>query len=87
MFPAMSLSDFDREVKTILVREFEGILDLGLMSEEALIPVVAGIRSSLREAFPSMSPKDVEFHLKQLQDQCRDTAYSIFHLAYTDHWN
>lgn len=87
MFPAMSLSDFDREVKTILVREFEGVLELGLLSEETLIPVVAGIRTSLREAFPAMSPHEVEYHLMHLREQCREMAYSIFSLTYTNYWN
>ena len=87
MFCTMSPKDFDQRVKTILVEEFVGVLEMGLLSEESLLPVVAGMRSSLNEAFPGMSKAEAEFHLQQLQDQCRDTANSIVSLADAESWN
>ena len=83
----MSVEDFDQRVKSILVQEFVGILELGLLSEEALLPVVAGMRNSLCEAFPTMSKADAEFHLQALRDQCRETASSIVALADAGYWN
>jgi len=87
MFGTMSLEDFDQKVKSILAQEFVDILDLGLLSEEALLPVVTGMRGSLREAFPTMSGAEAEFHLQLLRDQCRDTANSIVALADSGYWN
>lgn len=87
MFCTMSLEDFDQKVKTILAQEFVDILDLGLLSEETLLPVVTGMRGSLREAFPSMSASEAEFHLQLLRDQCRDTANSIVAMADSGYWN
>jgi hypothetical protein len=87
MFCAMSLEDFDHRVKTILAQEFVGVLELGLLSEDALLPVVAGMRRSLRDAFPNMSVAEAEFHLQFLQDQCRETANSIVALADSGYWN
>ena len=83
----MSVEDFDERVKSILVQEFVGVLELGLLSEEALLPVVAGMRTSLCEAFPTMSVGEAEFHLQALRDQCRETASSIFTLADAEYWN
>lgn len=87
MICTMSVEDFDHRVKTILVQEFVGVLELGLLSEDALLPVVAGMRRTLRDAFPGMSVAEAEFHLQLLQDQCRDTANSIVALAESEHWN
>lgn len=87
MFGARSVDEFDREVKTILAREFKTILETGLLTEEALLPVIAGMRISLREAFPAMTDKEAEVHLRGLQNQCREIAYRIFDLAYTTYWN
>lgn len=87
MFCTMSVEDFDHRVKTILVEEFVGVLEMGLLSEDALLPVVAGMRRSLREAFPNMSVAEAEFHLQLLQDQCREAANSIVTLADAGYWN
>ena len=87
MFCTMSVEDFDKRVKTILAQEFIGILDLGLLSEETLLPVVAGMRTSLRDAFPAMSVAEAEFHLQVLRDQCRETASSIVAMADSGYWN
>lgn len=87
MFGTMSVEDFDQRVKTILIQEFVGVLELGILSEEALLPVVAGMRSSLCDAFPKMSVAEAEFQLRLLQDQCRETANSIVALADSGHWN
>jgi hypothetical protein len=87
MFCARSVDDFDRQVKTILVQEFVGVVELGLLTEESLLPVIAGMRCSLREAYPAMSAAEVEIHLRHLQDQCREVAYRIFDLAYTTYWS
>ncbi len=87
MFGTMSVEDFDQRVKTILIREFVGVLELGILSEETLLPVVAGMRSSLCNAFPKMSVAEAEFQLQLLQDQCRETANSIVALADSGHWN
>lgn len=87
MICTMSVEDFDQRVKTILVQEFVGVLELGLLSEESLLPVVAGMRSSLRDAFPAMSAAEAEFHLQVLRDQCRETANSIVALADSEYWN
>jgi hypothetical protein len=87
MYCTMSVEDFDQRVKSILVQEFIGVLELGLLSEEALLPVVAGMRSSLCEAFPTMSMPEAEFHLQALRDQCRETASSIVALLDAGYWN
>lgn len=87
MLCAKSKDEFDIEVIRILSREFRTIVEAGLLSEEVLIPAVTGVRCSLREAFPEMSAEEAEFHLKQLQDQCREMAYSIFKMSYTTYWN
>lgn len=87
MFGTMSVEDFDQRVKTILIQEFVGVLELGILSEEALLPVVAGMRSSLCDAFPKMSVAEAEFQLQLLQDQCRETANRIVALADSGHWN
>lgn len=87
MFDTMSVEDFDQRVKTILEQEFIGVLELGLLSEEALQPVVYGMRSSLCEAFSTMSLAEAEFHLQALRDQCRETATSIVALADSGYWN
>jgi len=87
MICAMSVEDFDQRVKTIMIQEFVGILELGLLSEESLLPVVAGMRSSLCDAFPTMSAAEAEFHLQALRDQCRETADSIVALADSEYWN
>lgn len=87
MLCAKSVDDFDRKVNTILQREFQTILEMGLLSEEALLPAVECVRSSLREAFPVMSSAEVDYHLKHLQTQCREIAYRIFDVAYTTYWN
>lgn len=87
MFCTMSLEDFDKRVKTILAEEFIGILDLGILAEESLLPVVAGMRNSLRDAFPEMSVAEAEFHLQLLRDQCRETANSIVERADSGYWN
>ncbi len=83
----MSLYDFDRAVKMILNQEFVGVLEMGLVSEEALFPVMAGMRISLRRAFPAMSETEAELRLQQLQEECRDTADSIFAIAEAVRWN
>lgn len=82
-----SLEDFDRAVSMILEQEFVGVLELGLLSAESLLPVVAGMRSSLREAYPAMSVTEAELQLQLLRDQCRDTANSIVALADSGYWN
>lgn len=87
MLRTKSVDDFDRKVNTILQREFRTILEMGLLPEEALLPAVECVRSSLREAYPAMSSAEVDFHLKHLQNQCRETAYRIFNVAYTTYWN
>lgn len=87
MFSTMSVEDFDQRVKSILVQEFVGVLEMGLLSEEALLPVVAGMRSSLCDAFPSMSVAEAEFHLQVLRDQCKETANRIVSLSDSEHWN
>ena len=83
----MSLNDFDQAVKMILDQEFVGVLEMGLVSEKALFPVMVGMRSSLREAFPAMSGTEAELRLQQLQQECRDTANSIFALADSVYWH
>lgn len=83
----MSLNDFDRAVKMILNQEFVGVLEMGLVSEEALFPVMAGMRISLRKAFPAMSETEAELRLEQLQQECRDTADSLFAIAESVRWN
>lgn len=83
----MSLDDFDQEVKMILDQEFLSVLEMGLVSEETLFPVVTGMRSSLRQAFPTMSRMEVEMYLLQLRQECRDTADSILALADITHWH
>lgn len=83
----MSMYDFDQAVKMILNQEFVGVLEMGLVSEEALLPVVAGMRHSLRKAFPTMSKAEAELHLHQLQQECRDTADSLFAVAEGMYWN
>ena len=87
MICTMSAEDFDQRVKTIMIQEFVGVLEMGLLSEESLLPVVAGMRSSLCDAFPAMSAAEAEFHLQALRDQCRDTANSIVALADSESWN
>lgn len=87
MFSAMSVEDFDQRVKTILIQEFVGVLEMGLLSEEALLPVVAGMRSSLCDAFSTMSVAEAEFHLQTLRDQCKETASRIVALSDSEHWN
>ena len=87
MFDTMSVEDFDQRVKSILVQEFVGVLEMGLLSEEALLPVVSGMRNSLCEAFFSMSTAEAEFHLQGLRDQCREAANSIVALADSGFWN
>lgn len=87
MFCAKSMEAFDQEVTSILVREFKTVLEMGLLTEDALLPVVLEMRNSLREAFPEMSPKQAEAHLRLLQDQCREIAYRIFDVTYTTYWN
>lgn len=87
MLCTMSLDDFDKRVKTILAEEFIGMLDLGILSEESLLPVVTGMRNSLRNAFPTMSVAEAEFHLELLRDQCRETANSIVAMADSGYWN
>jgi hypothetical protein len=87
MVGTMSVEDFDQRVKTILIQEFVGVLELGLLSEEALLPVVAGMRSSLCDAFSGMSVAEAEHHLQVLRDQCRETAHSIVALADSGYWN
>ena len=87
MFGTMSVEDFDQRVKSILVQEFVGVLELGLLSEEALLPVVSGMRNSLCEAFFSMSTAEAEFHLQAPRDQCREAACSIVALADSGYWN
>lgn len=77
----MSLHDFDQAVKMILNQELAGVLETGLVTEETLFPVMAGMRHSLRKAFPSMSKTEAELRLQQLQQECRDTADSIFAVA------
>jgi hypothetical protein len=83
----MSLYEFDQAVKGILDQEFVGVVEMGLVPEEALFPVMAGMRISLRNAFPEMSRTEVELHLRQLQQECRDTAESIFARAEAVYWN
>jgi hypothetical protein len=87
MFSTMSVEDFDQRVKTILVQEFVGVLEMGLLSEEALLPVVAGMRNSLCDAFPTMSAAEAEFQLQVLRDQCKETANRIVAICDTHHWN
>lgn len=87
MICTMSVEDFDQRVKTIMIQEFVGVLELGLLSEESLMPVFAGMRSSLCEAFPSMSAAEAELHLQALRDQCRETVNSIVALADSKYWN
>ncbi len=87
MICTMSVDDFDQRVKTILIQEFVGVLELGLLSEESLLPVVAGMRSSLCDAFPAMSTAEAELHLHALRDQCREAANSIVALADSEYWN
>ena len=87
MICTMSAEDFDQRVKTIMIQEFVGVLEMGLLSEESLLPVVAGMRSSLCDAFPTMSSAEAEFHLQALRDQCRETASSIVALADSAFWN
>ena len=87
MFDTMSVEDFDQRVKTILEQEFVSVLELGLLTEEALLPVVLGMRSSLCDAFSSLSLAEAEFHLQALRDQCRETASSIVALADSGYWN
>ncbi|MEJ2007609.1 MAG: hypothetical protein P8Z30_05520 [Acidobacteriota bacterium] len=83
----MSVEDFDRAVMRILEQEFVGVLDMGLLPEEALLPVVAGMRCSLCKAFPGMSAREIRFHLQSLRQECRDTANSIYALADAGYWN
>lgn len=83
----MSLLEFDQAVKSILDQAFGGVLEMGLVSEEALFSVITGMRSSLRKAFPEMSGPEAELHLLQLQEECRDTVDSIFSVAETAYWN
>jgi hypothetical protein len=83
----MSLHDFDQAVKMILDQEFVGVLEMGLVSEADLFPVMVGMRNSLRQAFTAMSGAQAELHLQQLQQECRDTANSIFALAESAYWN
>jgi hypothetical protein len=87
MFCTMSVEDFDQRVKTILVQEFVGVLEMGLLSEESLLPVVAGMRNSLCDAFPTMSVAEAEFQLQVLRDQCKETANKIVALSDSGHWN
>ena len=87
MFCTMSKEDFDQRVKTILAREFDEVLDLGLLSEEALRPVITNMRRNLNEAFPNMSIAEAERHLQHLQQECRETASSIVALADARVWN
>jgi hypothetical protein len=83
----MSQEDFDHRVKTILAREFDDILDLGLLSEEALRPVITNMRRNLSEAFPNMSVAEAERHLQHLEQECRETASRIVALADARLWN
>lgn len=83
----ISLEEFDRAVELIVDQEFVGVLDMGLVSEETLFPLVAGMCSALHEAFPAMSGAEAEFHLRQLRRECRETANSIIALAETEYWN
>lgn len=87
MLRAKSMEDFDRKVITILEREFKTVVEIGLLTEESLLPVVSEMRNSLREAYPAMSASEVEVHLGRLQEQCREIAYRIFNVAYTKYWN
>lgn len=87
MLCVKSVDDFDSKVLRILVQEFRTILEIGLLSEESLIPVVSQMRNSLREAYPAMSMSEVDFHLDRLQQQCREIAYRIFDRTYTTYWN
>jgi hypothetical protein len=87
MFCAMSMEDFDQRVKTILIQEFVNVLEMGLLSEDALLPVAAGMRTSLCDAFPTMSVAEAEFHLQVLRDECRETASKIVSLSDSVHWN
>lgn len=87
MTSGMSVHEFDRAVKSILDQAFGGVLELGLVSEEALFSVMTGMRNSLRKAFPAMSGSEAELHLLQLREQCRDTVDSIFAVAETVYWN
>lgn len=83
----MSLYDFDQAVKLILDQEFVGVLEMGLVSEEALFPVMTGMRTSLRQAFSAMSPMEAELHLQQLRQECRATAESIFAISESTFWH
>jgi len=87
MFCSMSMDDFDNRVKTILAQEFSGVIDVGLLSEETLMPVITRMRTSLQQAFAAMSVAEVEFHLQMLRDQCRETADSIVAMADSGYWN
>jgi hypothetical protein len=87
MFCTMSQEDFDQRVKTILAREFDEVLDLGLLSEEALLPVITNMRRNLNEAFANMSVAEAERHLQHLQHECRETASHIVALADARLWN
>jgi hypothetical protein len=87
MICTMSVEDFDQRVKTIMIQEFVGVLEMGLLSEESLLPVVAGMRSSLCDAFPAMTTAEAEFHLQGLRDQCRETVASIVSLSDSEYWN
>jgi len=81
------MEDFDQKVKSILVHEFVGVLEMGLLSEEALLPVVAGMRNSLCNAFPNMSVAEAEFQLQTLRDQCKETVSRLVALSDSQHWN
>ena len=87
MSDEMSVHQFDQAVKTILNQEFVGVLEMGLVPGEALFPFMIGMRNSLREAFPAMSVVEAEMRLQQLQQECRDTADSLFALAEGVYWN
>lgn len=87
MVCAMSVEEFDRAVMKILEQEFVGVLEMGLLPQEALLRVVAGMRCSLCEAFPDMSEPEAHLHLQSLRQECRDTANSIYQLADAGYWS
>lgn len=87
MVCSMSKDDFDNRVKSILAQEFSAVIDVGLLSEETLMPVITRMRTSLHEAFAAMSVAEAEFHLQMLRDQCRETADSIVAMADSGYWN